>query len=108
MHTLASSHPLKLTYDLSPKSIATTLEVLQARRDYDEKLSTAFEELITIAHAKPSAESSIDSLLESGHLFFSARTSFRSELGEALDTLDFSDEASAADSEKLDGPDSPT
>lgn len=87
MQILASSNPLKLSYDLTFDSIAACKVTLQHRRDYDEKLSAAFEELITIAQAEDADMSgSIDSIVESG-LFFSAKSSFHSELAEAMTEL---------------------
>ena len=84
---LASSHPGKVSYETRVDSIAANREVLQQRRDYSEKLSEAFEELIAVAKAEEAESRSIDSLVESG-LFLSARTSFNSELAEALANLD--------------------
>lgn len=72
---------------MSIDSIAANREILQQRRDHSEKLSQAFEELIAIAQAEHIASKSIDSLAESG-LFLSARSSFHSELAEALARLD--------------------
>lgn len=87
INILASSHPLKVSYDLRVDSIAANREVLQRRRDYSERLSEVFEELIAIAKAEEAESRSIDSLMESG-LFFSARSSFHSELAEAMAILD--------------------
>lgn len=87
MNILASSQPLKLNYDVRPDSIATNREVLKRRQDYRETLSEAFEELIAIAQMEEAESASIDSLIESGR-FFSARSSFRSELAEAMAMLD--------------------
>lgn len=98
INILASSHPLKVSYDLSIDSIAANREVLQQRRDYDEKLSEAFEDLIAIAKAEEVESRSIDSLLESG-FFLSARSSFHSELAEAIAKLD-SAAVSPTDSDK--------
>ena len=84
---LSSSHPMRVSYDLGANSIATNREVLQQRRDYDEKLSEAFEELIAIAIAEAAESRSVDSLMETG-LFLSARSSFHSELAEAMAQLD--------------------
>lgn len=84
---LASSHPLKVSHDLSVDSIAANREVLLQRRDYSEKLSEAFEELIAIARAEETECRSSDSLTESG-FFLSARSSFHSELAEAMAKLD--------------------
>ena len=72
---------------MSIDSIAANREILQQRRDHSEKLSQAFEELIAIAQADNIASKSIDSLAESG-LFLSAKSSFHSELTEALARLD--------------------
>ena len=98
INILASSHPLKVSYDLGVSSIAANREVLQQRRDYSEKLSEAFEELIAIAKAEEAESQSIDSLIESG-LFLSARSSFHSELAEAMAKLD-SAVVSPTDSDK--------
>ncbi|KAK6346704.1 hypothetical protein TWF696_006820 [Orbilia brochopaga] len=87
MSILASSQPLKLAYDLSPDGIAAAQEVLQKRRDYTEKLGEAFKDLITIAEAGIASVKSIDSLQEAGLMFYSARSSFHSELAEALSRL---------------------
>lgn len=86
MSILASSQPLKLSYDLSVESLAACQGLLRQRRDYDEKLSEAFEELVTIAQAEEAEAGSIDSLQEAG-LFFSARSSFRSEMAEIIANL---------------------
>ncbi|KAL8983326.1 MAG: hypothetical protein Q9205_002410 [Flavoplaca limonia] len=99
MHILASSHPMKVSYDVNVDSIATSRLVLQQRRDCDEKLTEAFDELIAIAKADDMAAKSIDSLAESG-LFNSARSSFHSDLAEAMARLD-SAAVSPADSENF-------
>ncbi|KAL8754782.1 MAG: hypothetical protein Q9199_004117 [Rusavskia elegans] len=99
MHILASSHPMKVSYDLGVDSIATSREVLQQRRDCNEKLTEAFEELIAIAKAEDIESKSIDSLAESG-LFHSARSSFHSDLADAMAKLDFT-AVSPTDSEKF-------
>ncbi|KAL8714060.1 MAG: hypothetical protein Q9225_006643 [Loekoesia sp. 1 TL-2023] len=88
INILASSHPLKVSSDLSVEGIAANREVLQQRGDYSEKLSEAFEELITIVKAEEYESQSIESLTEAG-LFLSARSSFHSELAEAMEKLDF-------------------
>ncbi|KAF2838005.1 ankyrin [Patellaria atrata CBS 101060] len=90
MSILASSHPLKLSYDISPGSMIRNRELLLGRFDYSEKLLEIFEELITIAQVDNVNSPSVDSLLESG-LFRTARSSFRSDLAEAMEALDFSD-----------------
>lgn len=87
INILVSSHPSKVSYDLSTDSIHVNREVLQQRRDYSERLSEAFEELIAIAKAEDADSRSVDSLIESG-LFLSARSSFHSDLAEAMSTLD--------------------
>ena len=87
INILASSHPLKVAYDLRVDGITANREILQRRRDYSEKLSEAFEELIAIAKAEETESQSIDSLIESG-IFLSARSSFHSELAEAMAKLD--------------------
>lgn len=86
MSILASSNPLKVSYDLRPESLAATSRVLKGRRDYSDKLAMAFEELITIVQAKTSAAASLESALESG-VYYSARSSVRSDLAEALSGL---------------------
>ena len=86
MSIIASSQPLKVSYDLSVDLVTAAKDVLQQRRDHDEKLSEAFDELISIAQAGEAEAGSIDSVLESG-LFFSAHSSFHAELAEALSTL---------------------
>lgn len=87
INILASSHPLKVLYDLRVNSIAANREILQQRRDYSESLSEVFEELIAIAKAEEAESRSIDSLMESG-FFLSARSSFHSDLAEAMAILD--------------------
>ena len=98
---LASSRPLKVSYDLSNDSITASREVLQQRRDFSEKMSEAFEELIAIAEAEEIEVRSIESIAESG-LFLSARSSFHSELAEAMARLD-SAAISPTDSEMKSG-----
>ena len=71
---------------MSADSIQVNREVLQHRRDYSGRLSEAFEELIAIAKAEDAGSQSVDSLIESG-LFLSARSSFHSDLAEAMSTL---------------------
>lgn len=88
---------MKISCDVSVDSIATSRVVLQQRRDCDEKLTEAFDELIAIAKADDLAAKSIDSLAESA-LFYSARSSFHSDLAEAMARLD-SAAVSPADSE---------
>ena len=90
MTILASSSTLKLNYDLNLDSRMANLAILQKRRDYSEKLAAAFEDLITVAEAH-NLTSPVDSLIESG-LYFSARSSFRSEISDANDILCASDE----------------
>ncbi|KAK6352273.1 hypothetical protein TWF730_009103 [Orbilia blumenaviensis] len=87
MSVLASSQPLKLSYDLSTEGVTAAYEILQQRRDYNEKLSEAFKDLITIAEAGIASVKSIDSLQEAGLVFHSARSSFHSDLEEALSRL---------------------
>lgn len=99
INILAASHPLKVSYNLSVDSIAANRDVLQQRRDYSENLSDAFEELIAIAIAEEAEVRSIDSLMESGS-FLSARSSFHSELAEAMARLD-SAAVSPTDSDKF-------
>ncbi|EPS39909.1 hypothetical protein H072_6396 [Dactylellina haptotyla CBS 200.50] len=88
MAILASSQPLKLSYDLSTDGLAAANELLQQRRDYDEKLAEAFKDLIAIAEAGIASVKSIDSLQEAGLVFYSARSSFHSDLAEALYRLE--------------------
>ncbi|KAJ5776448.1 uncharacterized protein N7511_001459 [Penicillium nucicola] len=80
---LASSRPLKRYYDLKMDSTSENRYILQHRSDYNEKLEEAFEDLITIAQADEAETESIDTLMESG-IFFSARSSFHSELADAV------------------------
>jgi hypothetical protein len=87
INILASVHPLKVSYDVSFNSIAANRSLLEKRRDYDEKLADAFEELITIASAEADETKSVDSILETG-FFLSAKSSIHSELAGAISTLD--------------------
>jgi hypothetical protein len=87
INILASVHPLKVSYDVSFNSIAANRSLLEKRRDYDEKLADAFEELIAIASAEADETKSVDSILETG-FFLSAKSSFHSELAGAISTLD--------------------
>jgi hypothetical protein len=87
INILASVHPLKASYDVSFNSIAANRSLLEKRRDYDEKLADAFEELITIAITEADETKSADSILETG-FFLSAKSSFHSELAGAISTLD--------------------
>lgn len=89
---------MKSSYDLRVDGIAANREVLRQRHDYCDSLSEAFEELITIAKAEKAECQSIDSLIESG-IFISARSSFHSELVEAMANLD-STVVSPTDSDK--------
>jgi hypothetical protein len=84
---LSSSHPLKLSLDLGHESLTSSRLTLEQRRDYSEKLSLAFEELTIIAQAEESMAGSLNSLQESG-LYFSARSSFHSDLAEVIAQLD--------------------
>lgn len=86
MLILASSHTLKLPIDPEDENITASRHNLQQRWDYDERLSEAFEELIAIAQAEEMEVGSIDTIMESG-LFVSARSSFHSELAEAITEL---------------------
>jgi hypothetical protein len=100
MSILASSHPIKLSLNLGVDSIAENQDVLQKRRDYDEKLAKAFAELITIAQAEEIMAESPNSLAESGLLFHSARSSFHSDLADAMASLEearFSDSEASTD-----------
>jgi ankyrin repeat protein len=87
INILASVHHLKVSYDFSFNSIAANRSLLERRRDYNEKLAAAFDELITIASAEADETKSVESILESG-LFLSAKSSFNSELAGAISTLD--------------------
>ena len=87
IHILAAVHPLRVSYDVSFNSIAANRSLLEKRRDYDETLADAFEELITIASTEADETKSVDSILETG-LFLSAKSSFHSELAGAISTLD--------------------
>ena len=82
MNILASSHPLKLSLDLTEDGLAASHAILRARRDHEEKLSVSFEELVAIAQVEET-EAGSDSAVESG-LFFSAKTSFDSDLADAI------------------------
>lgn len=86
INILASVHPLKVSYDLSFDSIAANRSLLEQRRDYDEKLADAFNELIAIATAEIEETRSVESVLESG-FFLSAQSTFNSELAGAISTL---------------------
>lgn len=97
MEILSAVHPLKFTYDISWNSLNANRDILERRRDYDEKLANAFEELIAVVRAEIEEARSTDSILESG-FFLSARSSFRSELADAMSTLESVD-VSPADSE---------
>jgi ankyrin repeat protein len=87
INILASVHPLKVSYDLSFDSIAANRSLLEQRRDYDEKLADAFDELIAIATAEIEETKSVESILESG-FFLSAQSTFNSELAGAISALD--------------------
>lgn len=87
INILASVHPLKVSYDVSFKSIAANRSLLEKRDECDDKLTDAFEELITIASTEIDETRSIDSVLETG-FFLSAQSSFNSELASAISTLD--------------------
>lgn len=86
MKILAAARPIKFSYDVSFKSLAANRMLLQRRSDYDEKLADTFDELIAIAKAEAEDSKSVDSYIESG-LFFSARSSFHSELAGAVSKL---------------------
>lgn len=86
MMILNSSPASKLSYDLSADSISASRDVLQRRRDYDDRLANAFDELVSIAQADETESGSIDSIIESG-LYFSAKSSFHSELAGAFAEL---------------------
>ena len=75
INILASVHPLKVSYDVSFNSIAANRSLLEKRRDYDEKLADAFEELITIAIAEADETKSADSILETGFFLSANRRS---------------------------------
>lgn len=76
--SILASHPLKLSYDLSVDSLAANQGILRQRRNYDEKLSEAFEELISIAQAEEGDAGSIENLMESAIiLLFEIFVSFR-------------------------------
>lgn len=98
-------HPLKVSYDLSPGSIAANRALLEQRRDYNEKLADAFDELIAVATAEIEETKSIESVLESG-FFLSAQSSFHSELAGAiskLNSVDVSPTESGSDDDGDDG-----
>lgn len=86
MEILASVHPLKFSYDVSWQKLNSNREVLEKRPDYDDKLGNAFEELIAVVRAEVEETRSAESVLESG-FFISARSSFRSDLADAISTL---------------------
>lgn len=86
MHILASSLPLKASYDLSNQSRNASQTVLQDRRDYDAALGEAFDELVDIAITEADEVRSIESILEST-LFVSARSSFHSGVSEVMSRL---------------------
>lgn len=86
MAILSSVQPLRVSYNISWDSVQANRDALETRRDYDEKLGVAFDELIAIVRAELEETRSIDSMLESG-LFLSARTSFHSEIAGAMSTL---------------------
>ncbi|OAL52612.1 hypothetical protein IQ07DRAFT_585764 [Pyrenochaeta sp. DS3sAY3a] len=96
--TLASSHPLKLSLDLSMDSLIKSRAILEQRQDYTEKLSAAFEEPVMISQAQESMADSMSSLQESG-LFYSARSSFHSDLAKAVTRLNSTNVSSSAGSE---------
>ena len=77
---------MKLSYDLHINSLTQSRDILEKRRDYSEKLSEAFEELISIAQAEEAETGSVDSLMESA-IFLSAKSSFHSELAETIAQL---------------------
>ena len=87
INIIASVHPSKVKYDLSPDVLAKNRSILEQRRDYDETLGSAFADLISIVQADAEEVKSIDSVLESG-FFLSARSTFRSDLAEAVATLE--------------------
>ncbi len=96
---LSSARPLKISYDVSPDSVAKNRDCLEKRPDYDQKLAEAFEDLISIATAEAQeTKSAVDSMLESG-LFLSAKSSFHSELAGAVSTLQSMD-VTPADSDE--------
>ncbi|CAG8954641.1 hypothetical protein HYFRA_00004561 [Hymenoscyphus fraxineus] len=97
MTILASSKPLKLSYDLSINSLAENREILQQRRDYDENMGEAFDELVSIVQADEGGYGSPDSLLESG-FFYSARSSFHSDLADAMAKLNSANVSSSGES----------
>lgn len=99
MTILASSPALKLSYELDSNNLAISLDILRSRRDYSEKLEKIFEEFITIARAEQTDTAPVERQIESG-LYFSAASSFHSELSEALEVLEA---ASDSCSEREDG-----
>lgn len=86
MSIIANSHPLKLSYDLNQEAVIESLTILQGRKDYSEKLSMALEELISIAEAETPVTGSTEGFMEAG-LFISAKSSFCSDLAEAMEML---------------------
>ena len=88
---LSNSYPFKLSLDLTDGSLVSCREILAGRRDFDHTLSGAFEELVWIAKAEEVAVSGggsddSGSLAESGR-YFSAKSSFHSDIAEALTAL---------------------
>lgn len=83
---LASSPTLRLTYELGASNMAKSMDILRARRDFSEKLDEVFQDLATIAGADKAETLSNDSLVEFG-LWYLAKSSFHSDLSEALELL---------------------
>ncbi len=108
MEILNSAHAVKISYELTENSVARCREYLTRRRDYDEKLGDAFEDLIQIALNERREDRSTDSDLESG-LYIPAKYSFHSELAEAVAdlnaaTLDHISKGSSDGKSSVDGP----
>lgn len=86
MSIVANSHPLKLSYDLNQEAVIESLNILQGREDYSEKLSMALQELVSIAQVETPITASTEGFMEAG-LFVSAKSSFCSDLAEAMEML---------------------
>ena len=94
---------MKLSYDLDPKTVDESKAILQERHDYSKKLSIAFEELISIAQAEtPKSGGSTESFMRAG-LFLSAKSSFCSDIAEAIELLN--SPSSTADEDFIPSPD---
>lgn len=84
---LSSSYLFRRSLDLSLQSIATSHDILRNRRDFDEKLFAAFEELLALAQTGEAETTSLDSPVDS-NIFLSTKSSFHSDLAEARAELE--------------------